>query len=544
MYIFFGYLLTSLKCESNKKMKCLVVYFAVYLCKFLGATAIEDSRHWHDLADKELEESLSYRWNTKKAKNVILFLGDGMSVDTITASRIYRAGETSRLAWEHFPHIGILKTYNTNKQVADSASTATALFGGVKTNYEVVGVDAHVELGDCEASLNADYHVDSFITWAQAAGKATGFVTTTRVTHATPAPLYAHSANRRWECESKMPKNATGCKDIARQLVEDDPGKNIRVIMGGGRQVMKSNVSADEFDPVDSWACYRRDGRDLIDEWIRDKSDRMLAHSVVQNNEELSRLDIDNVDYLLGIFANGHIEMDWKRKRGPKGQPSLEQMTTAALRILQKSPQGYFLMVEGGLIDFAHHRGHAAQALLETVRFSDAINATLRMIDTDDTLVIVTSDHSHSMSLNGNSARGSSILGIAQRSKHDGIPYTTLSYSTGGPNNIAYTVGEKGQAVRIDPSKSNTSDFTYSQQATIITDEAYHGGGDVAVYAIGPYAHLFHSVHEQNYVAHVIAYAAKVGMYSNCAATMMHSIFAVVLSTVLTLTCFKFTLVG
>lgn len=63
------------------------------------------------------------------------------------------------------------------------------------------------------------------------------------------------------------------------------------------------------------------------------------------------------------------------------------------------------------MIDFAHHRGHAAQALLETVRFSDAVNATLGMIDTDDTLVIVTSDHTHSMNFNGYSPRGSSVLG-------------------------------------------------------------------------------------------------------------------------------------
>lgn len=115
--------------------------------------------------------------------------------------------------------------------------------------------------------------------------------------------------------------------------------------MGGGRQMLKSNVSASEFDPIDSWACYRQDGRDLIAEYIRDKSSRNLAYSVVQDNEELSRLDINKVDYLLGIFANGHIEMDWKRKRGPKGQPSLEEMTVTALRILQKSKQGYFLMV-------------------------------------------------------------------------------------------------------------------------------------------------------------------------------------------------------
>lgn len=181
--------------------------------------------------------------------------------------------------------------------------------------------------------------------------------------------------------------------------------------MGGGRQMMKSNVTAKKFDPIDTWACYRQDGRDLIDVWTRDKAGRHLAYSVVQNNEQLSQVDTDNVDYLLGIFANGHIEMDWKREKGPKGQPSLEEMTVTALRILQKSKEGYFLMIEGGLIDFAHHRGHAAQALLETVRFSDAVDATLRMIDTSDTLVIVTSDHTHSMSFNGYGARNSSILG-------------------------------------------------------------------------------------------------------------------------------------
>ncbi|EZA61510.1 Alkaline phosphatase, tissue-nonspecific isozyme [Ooceraea biroi] len=445
-----------------------------------------------------------------------------MSPDTITASRIYHGGETSRLAWEHFPHIGILKTYNTDKQVPDSASTATALFGGVKTNCKVIGVDANVQLGDCEASLNRSNHVDSFITWAQAAGKATGFVTTTRVTHATPAPLYAHCANRKWECEANMPSSAADCKDIARQLVEDEPGKNIRVIMGGGRQTMKSNVSASEFDPLDTWACYRQDGRDLINDWIRDKCKRNLAHRVVQNNEELSSVDVDNVDYLLGIFANGHLEMDWKRERGPKGQPSLEEMTVTALRILQKSKQGYLLMVEGGLIDFAHHRGHAAQALLETVRFSDAVNATLAMIDINDTLVIVTSDHTHSMSFNGYSDRGSSILGKTARAMD-------LSYSTGGPNNVAYTVYNNSQAVRIDPSKSNTSDFNYSQQATIISNEAYHGGGDVAAYAIGPHAHLLHSVHEQNYVAHVIAYAMSIGEYANSAGISRHVLNMIVL---------------
>ncbi|KAK2577199.1 hypothetical protein KPH14_003350 [Odynerus spinipes] len=502
--------------NDRLRMQAILQLAILLLSCTLTTTSIEDSRHWRKVAREELKESLAYKWNTGKAKNVIIFVGDGMSPDTITASRIYRAGETSYLAWERFPHVGLLKTYNTNKQVPDSASTATALFGGVKTNYEVVGVDANVKLGDCKASLNTDYHVDSIISWAQAAGKATGFVTTTRVTHATPAPLYAHCPNRRWECEAKMPKNVTACKDIARQLVENEPGRNIKVIMGGGRQMLRSNVNAGKYDPIDTWACYSTDGRDLIKDWARDKRSRKLSFSVVENNEQLSKVDTRKVDYLLGIFANGHIKMDWEREKGPEGQPSLEEMTVAALKILQKSKQGYLLMVEGGLIDYAHHRGHAAQALLETVRFSDAIGATMNMVDTKDTLIIVTSDHTHSMSFNGYSDRGSSILGIAQKSRWDGIPYTTLTYSTGGPNNAAYTISNATKLVtRIDPSTQNTMAFNYSQQATIVSDEAYHGGGDVAVYAIGPSAHLFHSVHEQNYVAHVISYAADLDRYTN-----------------------------
>ncbi|XP_031832792.1 alkaline phosphatase [Nomia melanderi] len=497
-----------------------VLHIVLFAIGAANAAINEDTKHWRKLAMEELQEALSYKWNGNKAKNVIVFVGDGMSPDTITASRIYLAGETSYLAWEKFPHIGILKTYNVNKQVPDSASTATALFGGVKTNYEVVGLNANVPLGDCTASLNTDHHVDSIISWAQAAGKDTGFVTTTRITHATPAPLYAHAADRRWECESRMPKNATQCKDIARQLVEDLPGKNIKVIMGGGRQMMKSNATGTEFDPIDTWAGARQDGRNLIEEWKKDKASRKLSHSVVENNEQLLKLDTKKVDYVLGVFANGHISMDWNREKGPKGQPSLEQMTVAALKILQRSKHGYLLVVEGGLIDFAHHRGHAAQALLETVRFSDAINATLKMINTDDTLVIVTSDHTHSMSFNGYSDRGSNILGIAQKSKTDHIPYTTLTYSTGGPNNTAYIV-DKNNTRRKDPSKENTTAFTYSQQAGIVTDEAYHGGGDVAVYAIGPMAHLFHSVHEQSYVAQVISHVADIKLKQTNAGTIV-----------------------
>lgn len=122
------------------------------------------------------------------------------------------------------------------------------------------------------------------------------------VVHATPSALYAHTPNRKWECESKI--NAAdrdqGCKDIARQLIEDDPGRNINVIMGGGRQCLVSNVSDTAEDPIDHWSCVSSDGRDLIRDWAVDKKNRKLRHATVTNNEELERLDANNADFVLG----------------------------------------------------------------------------------------------------------------------------------------------------------------------------------------------------------------------------------------------------
>lgn len=209
-----------------------------------------------------------------------------------------------------------------------------------------------------------------------------------------------------------------------------------QVILGGGRQVLQSNVKGTESDPIDNWACYSKDGRDLIEDWKKDKESINATYAFVQNREELSRVNPVKTEFLLGIFANSHISMDYKRDKGPKGQPSLEEMTIAAVKVLRRGKKGFVLMVrinffnklnslyrevglmfllfqvEGGLIDFAHHRGHAAQALLETVRLSDAVNKTLRIVDITKTLIIVTSDHTHSLAFNGYADRNSSILGI------------------------------------------------------------------------------------------------------------------------------------
>src|SRR5690606_34992103 len=134
--------------------------------------------------------------------NVIVFLGDGMSLTTVAAARIFegqrdgRPGEEHLLAWEDFPHTAFSKTYNTDSQTPDSAGTMTAIATGVKSHMGAIGVAAG-DRSDCAGSL--DRQLLSWLRLADSAGLATGIVTTARLTHATPAATYAHSPDRNWE---------------------------------------------------------------------------------------------------------------------------------------------------------------------------------------------------------------------------------------------------------------------------------------------------------------------------------------------------------
>ncbi|KAM8721071.1 hypothetical protein ACLKA7_007017 [Drosophila subpalustris] len=482
---------------------------------FWHVTLPQEQQVWYDRGIDELKLALNRELNRRRAKNVVLFVGDGMGPNTVTAARIYGFKEEGLLSWERFPHMGLLKTYCADKQVPDSFSTATALFGGVKVNYETGGVDANVPLGNCSASLNEANHVQTILNWAQVDGMRTGFVTTTRVTHATPAALYAHVPDRRWECEAGMTaeQQQQGCLDIARQLVEQSTGRQINVIMGGGRQMLVSNVSGTDADPLDTWAGHSADGRNLIRDWAQYKANQGVSHAVVQNNAELRNLDGQNTDYVLGIFANGHLKYDHERDQGDEGMPSLSNMTLKALEVLGNSDKGYLLVVEAGMIDQAHHRGNARKALSEVLALNEAVQAVqahLKAKDQlDETLLIVTADHSHSLTINGHPERGADILGMAGNSKTEGTPYTTLTYGT---SYKGFQVDpEKNQ--RQNPALSDTTDWEYTQQAAINTNENLHGGSDVTIHARGAMSYLFHGVHEQSYVAHVISYALRIGRF-------------------------------
>ncbi|XP_063589223.1 alkaline phosphatase, tissue-nonspecific isozyme-like [Penaeus indicus] len=486
----------------------MILMTTVSLPQSTVAARVEDRAYWYAQAKSQLDDILAARRASNGyAKNVILFVGDGMGVATVTAGRILKgqkeglSGEEYRLSFEKFPYVALAKTYNIDAQVGGSSACATALMCGVKANVNTVGLDSRGKFEDCRSSFTAG--VTSIIDWAQKHGKSTGIVTNTRLTHGTPSALYARSPSRYWEDDAKVPVHAHAtCKDIARQLVENEPGRNINVLLGGGRRHW---IPLTEFDREERDQRGRRtDGRNLLDAWVHDKKTRDLHAEYVWNKAQFDSVDPRYTDYLLGIFGYSHLDFEVDRNKGPTGDPSLVEMTVKAIQILRKNPHGFFLMVEAGRIDHAHHHNNGRRALEEIGALDEAVRNALNITQPSETLLVLTADHSHVFTFGGdNTPRGHPVMGFdKETSDLDGKPYTTLLYGN-GPG-YAHTT----PTGRQDLTGFNTQDINFVQQAAVPRKYETHGGEDVPVYAYGPGAHLFSGTIEQTYIAHAIAHAA------------------------------------
>ena len=444
-----------------------------------------------------------------RARNVILFVGDGMGVSTVTAARILdgqnqgRPGEENKLAFEQFPYLSLVKTYSVNQQTSDSAPTMTAMVTGVKTKDGILSLDEDVVRGD--QTTVAGNELKTILEAAEEEGLSTGVVSTARLTHATPAACFAHSADRDWESDAELPAEAVaaGGKDIARQLLENSYGDGLEVALGGGRSYfLPTTVS----DPEDTGATgRRRDGRNLTSEWAaRPRS------AYVWNKTDFDAIDPRTTDHLLGLFERSHMEYEADRARDTAGEPSLSEMTAKAIDILSRNKKGFFLMVEAGRIDHAHHAGNATRALTDTIALSDAVRTALRKTSERDTLVLVTADHSHVFTIAGYPARGNDIVGkvgtLDDRGEPEdgfatdanGLPDTTLSYANGP----GYRAG-----VRPDLTTVDTTNVDFLQEATVPMTAETHAGEDVALYARGPGAQLVHGSQEQTISYYVMARA-------------------------------------
>ncbi|ODN05890.1 Alkaline phosphatase, tissue-nonspecific isozyme [Orchesella cincta] len=477
--------------------------------RYKSVTGKESAKHWKNLAQSNLRERQRIRPIEKVAKNIIYFVGDGMSVPTVAGARIFKGqseglhfGEEAQLHMETFPFLGASKTFCSDAQVADSACSATALFTGSKTNIKTIGVTPDVSVGDCFQQMQPENQLSSILEWAQKEGKSTGIVTTTRITHATPAGCYSRIAHRDWENDVEITKagqDPEKCDDIAEQLILREPGRNINVILGGGRKHLLPSTEVD-FESKQNGS--RNDSKNLIEMWKAAHANQTSQY--VDRVETLLNVDTKNLDYLLGLFAPDHIE--YSDNITTNHDPTLLNMTTIAIRILSKNPNGFFLMVEGGRIDHALHENFGKRALLEAVEFDSAIARADEMTDDDDTLITVTSDHSHVMSIAGYPIRGNPILAVAENSDIDGLPYTTISFANGpGFRN------QTSNGLRPNVSEDDLMKIDYRQFAGLPSKYETHGGDDVFIFSKGPYAHYLTGVNLQNYIPHVMAYAACIG---------------------------------
>jgi alkaline phosphatase len=461
-------------------------------------------------ADAHLRAAIKRAPNTRQARNIILFVGDGMGVTTVTAARIHqgqksgRDGVSNKLAFETLPYGALSRTYSHDSAVTDSAPSASAMTTGVKSRNGTINVDSKVAAGDCLAGRARP--TTTIAELAEIAGMSTGAVTTTRITHATPAAVYAHAADRDWEGDADMKPEqfAAGCIDIARQLVEMRYGDGLEVAMGGGRDRFLPIDAADPESPGKKGT--RKDGRNLTQAWL----DRYPGNSAyVWNRAGFDALDPKKTRHVLALFEPSNMQFELDRAKDAAGDPSLAEMTLKAIEILKQNRKGFFLMVEGGRIDHAHHGGNAVRALEDTLAFDDAVKAALGAVNLRDTLVVVTADHSHVLTMAGYPSRNNPILGLADNEAGkpalalDGKPYTTLSYANGP--------GAKPDGTpRDDLTGVDTTAPDYRQQALVPAQSETHGGEDVAIYATGPWAHLFQGTVDQNYIFHVMNHAGRI----------------------------------
>ncbi len=399
------------------------------------------------------------------ARGVVLFIGDGLGIATITAARIYkgqlagaRPPEAAALEFDAFPATALVRTYSADAQVTDSSAAMTAMMTGEKTANGMVAVRA---APGPDSTLVAGAPLRTFLELAAARGWATGVVTTTRVTHATPASCYAHVDSRANE------------RDIALALLENPAlGAGIEVILGGGRRYFRP-----ERDPAgapvidrDGEPGARRDGRDLTRELAA------RGYQVVEDAAGLAAVDPVRTPRLLGLFAASHLALEVDRPATRPTEPTLAAMAEQAIAILERDPDGFFLMVEGGRIDHALHDNQARRALVETLAFDRAIAAVLARVDSASTLVLVTGDHDHTMTIAGGGPLGSDILGLAAGVDADSVPFPTLVFGT-GPG--------RAPGERRAPTATELADPDYAYPSAVRMGGGEHGGTDLPLYGFG-----------------------------------------------------------
>jgi len=501
----------------------------LFIAAASAATAARGVFHGQD-TDRE--------FRGRRARNVILFVGDGMGVSTVTATRVYSVGVAGQLVMDQFPYTALSRTFSSDAITPDSAPTMVAMMSGQNTNGGVLGLDETTEYADFNRDGDGK-PLRTLLEQAKQNGMRVGVVSTARITNATPAATYAHINNRDQENAislQALPTDATYNAAL---------GDGIDVLFGGGRRHFVPNSSVDE----ESARGSRTDGRDLRTEY------QAAGYRYVHDTAGFTTLTRQSLP-VLGLFESSHMEWEWDRASDAGGEPSLTAMTLKSIDLLKggqsrrgdlQRDNGYFLMVESGRIDHAHHDGSAFRALHDTQEFDKAIAAAVQAVDLRETLIIVTADHSHVFTIAGYTLRprsevpyplqpcagsnygalaGNGILdlvydwnasgGCAEPSKDsNGVPYTALVYGNGpgyrGGVRVDPTidtfVGIPGSTNLPGPDPTGFADPNYRPESAVPLASETHAAEEVAIYAVGPGAELVRGTVKNTFIYHVMAKA-------------------------------------
>ena len=312
----------------------------------------------------------------KKIKNLILLIGDGMgpqqiglleSYAKLAPNSIYQGQNSALSSLANNGFTGLSNHYPSNALVVDSACSATQIATGVASNSEMIGLNQYGET------------VLTILERAKAQGKSTGLISDTRLTHATPAAFAAHQIHRSLE------------NRIAEQMVL---GNQVDVMLSGGLRhfIPKEYQLTGQFDYENalkqarlSLKSKRHDDKNIL------KEAEALGYELSFNREQLLATKKDKV---LGLFANSAMQDGVATRYQRNAEPNLTEMAKVALDKLANNPNGFFLMVEGGQIDWAGHNNDAGTLLHEMLKFDDMVKHVLAFAkERDDTLVVVTADH-------------------------------------------------------------------------------------------------------------------------------------------------------
>ncbi len=420
---------------------------------------------------------LQQRVQGGRARNIILFIGDGMGDSEITAARNYQVGAAGRLAMDTLPFTGSATTYSLQESdpskpdyVTDSAAGGTAWATGQKTSN-----------GRISTSAGTDKPLKTILEVAKTMGYRTGNISTAEITDATPAVLGAKVSSRRCQGPADMKdcpnykKSAGGPGSIAEQLVDH----KIDVILGGGKQRFEQTIDGGPDE-----------GKNVID------SAESQGYKVITTAQELAQIQTGAQQRLLGLFNAGNMSMEWsgdpaipypgsgpqrcKEFVRPSNEPALLSMMLKAIRLLEtsdpKSP-GFFLQVEGAQIDKRAHTAQPCEQIGETVAFDNAIRLALDYAASHpDTLIIVTADHGHS----------TQIIPLPTQTDHSLGLMSTL------------TTTDKANMTLLYATNSVCCASSHSME---------HTGTQVRIAAQGPQAFNVLGIHDMSEIFHLMAKA-------------------------------------